>query len=76
MTGEITLRGKLLPVGGVKEKVLAAHRAGIKKLVLPKENEKDLEEVPQQVRRELEFLFADNIDQVLKETLREKVEVS
>ena len=76
MTGEITLRGKLLPVGGVKEKVLAAHRAGIKKLVLPKENGKDLEELPQQVRRELEFLFADNIDQVLKETLREKVEVS
>jgi len=75
MTGEITLRGKLLPVGGIKEKVLAAHRAGIKKLVLPKDNEKDLEDVPQQVRRELEFLFADNIDQVLKETLREKWEV-
>lgn len=76
MTGEITLRGRLLPVGGIKEKVLAAHRAGIKKLILPKDNEKDLEEVPEQVRRELEFLFADSIDQVLKETLQEKVEVS
>ena len=76
MTGEITLRGKLLPVGGIKEKVLAAHRAGIKKLILPKENEKDLEEVPQQVRQELEFILADNMDQVLRETLREKAEVS
>jgi ATP-dependent Lon protease len=76
MTGEITLRGKLLPVGGIKEKVLAAHRAGIKKLILPKENEKDLEEVPEQVRRELEFLLADSIDQVLKETLEAEVEVS
>ena len=76
MTGEITLRGKLLPVGGIKEKVLAAHRAGIKKLVLPKENEKDLAEVPQQIRQELEFLLADNIDQVLKETLRDKADAS
>jgi ATP-dependent Lon protease len=69
MTGEITLRGKVLPVGGIKEKMLAAHRAGIKKVILPKENEKDLEEVPEQIRKELKFKFVDNIDEVLKETL-------
>ncbi|MEE9203343.1 MAG: endopeptidase La, partial [Dehalococcoidia bacterium] len=72
MTGEITLRGKVLPVGGIKEKVLAAHRAGIKKVVLPKENEKDLAEVPQQVRDELSFTLAGHIDQVLPETLGKK----
>jgi ATP-dependent Lon protease len=69
MTGEITLRGKVLPVGGIKEKMLAAHRAGIKKVILPKENEKDLEEVPEQIRQELEFKFVDYIDEVLEETL-------
>jgi ATP-dependent Lon protease len=69
MTGEITLRGKLLPVGGIKEKVLAAHRAGVKKVVLPKENEKDLSEVPQQIRDELEFIFAETIDDVLEVAL-------
>ena len=70
MTGEITLRGKVLPVGGIKEKVLAAHRAGIKKVILPKENEKDLEEVPEQIRQELEFKCVDYIDEALGETLR------
>jgi len=69
MTGEITLRGKILPVGGIKEKVLAAHRAGVKKIVLPADNEKDLEEVPQHVRNELSFVFVKNIDEVLKEVL-------
>jgi ATP-dependent Lon protease len=73
MTGEITLRGKVLPVGGIKEKVLAAHRAGVKKVILPKENEKDLEEVPQQIKDELQFVFAEQIDEVLKETLRDGV---
>jgi len=70
MTGEITLRGKVLPVGGIKEKFLAAHRAGIKKIVLPKENEKDLEEVPEHIRKELQFTLIDNIDAVLEVALK------
>jgi ATP-dependent Lon protease len=72
MTGEITLRGKVLPVGGVKEKILAAHRAGIKKVILPRENEKDLEEIPQQIKDELHFFLIDHIDEALKITLRER----
>jgi ATP-dependent Lon protease len=71
MTGEITLRGKVLPVGGIRDKVLAAHRAGIRKIVLPRENnEKDLEEVPQQVRDEIEFIPVERIDQVLEAALK------
>lgn len=69
MTGEITLRGKILPVGGIKEKILAAHRAGVKKVILPADNEKDLEEVPQDVKNQLKFLFVRNIDEVLAEVL-------
>ncbi|MGI6752036.1 MAG: endopeptidase La [Anaerovoracaceae bacterium] len=72
MTGEITLRGKVLPVGGIREKVLAAHRAGIKKVLLPKENQVDLEEVPANVRRKIEFVLVDNIDSVLEEALVKK----
>ncbi len=72
MTGEITLRGKVLPVGGVRDKVLAAHRAGLKKVILPKENEKDLEEVPQEVKEELQFIFVENIDEALKSALRDQ----
>jgi ATP-dependent Lon protease len=71
MTGEITLRGRVLPVGGIKEKVLAAHRAGIKKLILPRENENNLEEVPQQIKDELKFTLVDYIDEVLPLTLKE-----
>lgn len=69
MTGEITLRGRVLPVGGIKEKVLAAHRAGIKKIILPNENKKDLEDIPANVRRKLDFVLVEHMDQVLKEAL-------
>jgi ATP-dependent Lon protease len=65
MTGEITLAGLVLPIGGVKEKVLAARRAGIKRVILPKDNEKDLTELPEQVRREMEIVFAERIEEVL-----------
>ena len=69
MTGEITLRGDVLPVGGIREKVLAAHRAGIKKILLPRDNEKDIEELPASVRRDLDFVLLDNVDQALEEAL-------
>jgi ATP-dependent Lon protease len=70
MTGEITLRGKVLPVGGIKEKVLAARRAGIKTIILPKRNERDLEDIPAEVRAELTFQFVDTVDEVLNLALR------
>ena len=73
MTGEITLRGKVLPVGGVKEKVLAAHRAGLRTVILPQENERDLEEIPGHVREEMTFHFAVHCDEVLKLALLERV---
>ena len=66
MTGEITLRGRVLPVGGVKEKVLAAHRAGIKRIILPARNEKDLDEVPPEIRKDLDVLPVHTLDEVLK----------
>ena len=66
MTGEITLKGNVLPVGGIKEKVLAAHRAGIKDLILPQDNEKDLVEIPSEIKREIKFHFAQKMDEVLK----------
>ncbi len=69
MTGEITLRGRVLPVGGIKEKVLAAHRAGLKTVILPKRNEKDLDELPDQVRKDLKFVFAENVDDVFTAAL-------
>lgn len=65
MTGEISLSGLVLPVGGIKEKVLAAHRAGIRRIILPKANEKDLKDVPQEVRNELTFILAERIEEVL-----------
>jgi ATP-dependent Lon protease len=69
MTGEITLRGKVLPVGGIKEKVLAAHRAGIKTVILPRRNERDLEDVPAELRDELECILVDTAEDVLGHAL-------
>ncbi len=69
MTGEITLTGRVLKIGGIKEKALAALRAGIHTIILPKDNESDLEELPESVRSELHFIFASEIDEVLKHAL-------
>lgn len=69
MTGELTLRGEVLPIGGVKEKILAAHRAKIQKVILPALNKKDMEEVPKEPQRDMQFVFAENIRQVLDEAL-------
>jgi ATP-dependent Lon protease len=76
MTGEITLRGSVLPVGGIKEKVLAAHRAGIKRVILPDRNRKDLVDIPESVRKDLELSFVKRIQEALEQTLEsESVEV-
>lgn len=72
MTGEITLRGKVMEIGGVKEKVLAAHRAGLKTVILPSDNEKDLEDVPDKVKKEVKFVFAKTIQDVMKVALAKK----
>ncbi len=69
MTGEITLRGQVLPVGGIKEKVLAAHRAGLKTVILPKRNASDLEDLPEEVRKSMKFIFVETVDEVLKAAL-------
>ncbi|WP_020430243.1 endopeptidase La, partial [Paenibacillus riograndensis] len=71
MTGEITLRGRVLPIGGLKEKSLAAHRAGYKKILLPKDNERDLKDIPESVRSDVEFVPVSHMDQVLKHALVE-----
>ncbi len=73
MTGEITLRGRVLPIGGLKEKVLAAHRAGIKRVIVPERNRADLDEVPDEIKRTLEFVFASRMDQVIDAALEDKV---
>jgi ATP-dependent Lon protease len=66
MTGEITLRGQVLPVGGIKEKVLAAHRAGIKTIIMPKWNEKDLEEIPKKIQKDIQFHFVEKMMDVIR----------
>ena len=69
MTGEITLRGIVLPIGGLKEKLLAPHRAGIKKVLIPTENKKDLVEVPETILKNIEIIAVQNVDEVLKVAL-------
>jgi ATP-dependent Lon protease len=71
MTGEVTLQGKVLPIGGVKQKVLAAHRAGLKEVILPARNEGDLDDVPEQVREEMTFHLAEDASEVLAVALGE-----
>ncbi len=75
MTGEITLRGKVLPIGGVKEKLLAAHRAGSRTVILPRDNEKDLADIPAAIQQELTLRFVDSVDEVLDLALERKIEV-
>lgn len=72
MTGEITLRGRVLPIGGLKEKSLSAHRAGLTTILIPKENEKDLDDIPDSVRKELKFIAVSHLDEVLKHALTEE----
>ncbi len=73
MTGEITLRGLVLPIGGLKEKTLAAQRAGVKTVIIPKRNEKDLPDVPAEVKEELEFILVEAVDEVLSAALEKAV---
>jgi ATP-dependent Lon protease len=73
MTGEVTLRGRVMPIGGLKEKTLAARRAGIKTVILPRENEKDLEDLPKYLRKDMHFIFATTVDDVLAAALRKKL---
>lgn len=73
MTGEITLRGQVLPVGGIKEKVLAAHRAGLKTVIIPKDNEADLEDLPEEVHKAMQFILVESVDEVLANALEEKI---
>src|SRR5437879_13835305 len=69
MTGEITLRGRVLPIGGIKEKVLGAHRAGLRRVLIPLHNEADLDDIPADLRKQMQFVMLESIDQVLREAL-------
>jgi ATP-dependent Lon protease len=71
MTGEVTLRGQVLPVGGIKEKALAAHRAGLRTVIIPRRNEKDLDDLPPEVRNEMTFVLVDRVEEVLATALRD-----
>ena len=70
MTGEITLRGRVLPIGGLKEKVMAAHRAGLKTMIVPKKNQKDMVEIPKKILNDLNFVLVDHMDEVVEQALR------
>jgi ATP-dependent Lon protease len=72
MTGEITLRGQVLPVGGIKEKVLAAHRNGLKTVILPKRNEFDLDDVPEEIKNKMQFVFVETVDELLDAALEKR----
>jgi ATP-dependent Lon protease len=73
MTGEITLRGQVMPIGGLKEKLLAAHRAGLKTIILPKRNALDVEDVPEEIRKTMAFVFVESINEVLKAALEKPI---
>jgi ATP-dependent Lon protease len=73
MTGEITLRGKVLPIGGLKEKLMAAHRHGIFEVILPRDNEKDLPDIPENIRKQMKLHFVESMDQVLKIALEREI---
>ena len=70
MTGEVTLTGRVLPIGGVKEKSLAAYRAGIRTIILPSENKKDIEKIPENIKHKIKFLFVDRVEEVLQIALK------
>jgi ATP-dependent Lon protease len=72
MTGEITLRGRVLPIGGLKSKILAAHLSGAKVVVLPRKNEKDLRDVPEEIRKQIRLVLVDSMEQVLETALRQR----
>ena len=72
MTGEITLRGRVLPIGGLKSKILAAHLSGAKMVILPKKNEKDLREIPEEIRKQTKLVLVDSMDSVLEAALRRR----
>jgi len=72
MTGEITLRGRVLPIGGLKSKILAAHLSGAKMIILPRKNEKDLRDIPEEIRKQIKLVLVDNMEQVLDAALRAK----
>jgi ATP-dependent Lon protease len=76
MTGEITLRGRVLPVGGLKEKILAAKRAGLTTVILPRRNRKDLEEIPKHLLKDIRILFVDTMDEVMKVALGRKTKTA
>ena len=73
MTGEVTITGQVLPIGGLKEKLLAAHRAGIKQVIIPKDNEKDLVDIPKKVREDIKITVVENVDEVLKIALKNEL---
>mmetsp|Transcript_30718 Transcript_30718/g.30372 ORF Transcript_30718/g.30372 Transcript_30718/m.30372 type:complete len:86 (-) Transcript_30718:821-1078(-) len=72
MTGEISLKGNVLPIGGLKEKVLGAHRMGVKRIILPERNKKDVKDIPDYVKKDLEFICVRKIEEVLREALEDK----